>query len=96
MDAGTTIAIVTGIAGVVGGFFGGRRMSNGDAVSTAVDVVELLRIQVASLTTKGEEKDTEIADLKARVDVLESLVTQRAEVEVVRHIVERIAEKVDA
>lgn len=97
-----TQAILTGITAVsiaIGSFWGGRQT----AMGIAVDTVELLQVQVATLTQKGEEKDELVADLRGRVEVLEGLVTQRAEVEAVhrevegiRGVVDRIADKVDA
>lgn len=103
MGAEAIIAIVIGIAGTVGGYVGGKKNGSSTAVGIAVDVVELLQIQVATLTQKGEEKDELIADLRGRVEVLEGLVTQRAEVEAVRAevvgvrgVVDRIAIKVGA
>lgn len=99
MDSGTVITVLTGIGGIVGGFFGGKRL----AVSTAVDVVELLQAAVEQLESNQRRKDLEIEELKARILVLESLITQKADVEAVRlevggvrQVVDRIAAKVDA
>lgn len=96
MDADAIITILTGVAGVTGGFFGGKRLGNGQAQQAAVSTVELLQIAVAELERQGRLKDDELSDLRGRVSVLEDLVTQRAEVEEVRVIVDRIAEKVGA
>lgn len=101
MDANAVITILTGAAGVAGGFFGGKRMGNNQATAMAVDTVELLQVAVGELRTQSHIKDEEIADLRGRVATLEGLVTQRAEVEAVHHevigvrgIVDRIAVKV--
>lgn len=96
MDADAIITILTGAAGVTGGFFGGKRLGNGQAQQAAVSTVELLQIAVAELERQGRLKDDELSDLRGRVSVLEDLVTQRAEVEEVRVIVDKIAEKVGA
>lgn len=103
MDTNAIITIVTGAVGVAGGFFGGKRIGTGQAVSIAVDTVELLQVQVSALTDANRLKDERIADLGGRVDILESLVTQRAEVDAVhvevrgvRDVVDRIAQKVGA
>jgi hypothetical protein len=103
MDSNTIIQVLIGVAGITGGFFGGKRLASGEAVSTAVEVVELLRVQVEFLTTKGATDTSKIADLRARVDILEGLVTQRAEVEAVhvevqgvRSVVDKIAHKLEA
>lgn len=96
MGVDAIITVVTGVAGVAGGFIGGKRLGSNQTVSMAVDVVELLRVQVEVLTQKGEADATMITELRARVDVLESLVTQKADVDAVRQVVDRIAAKVQA
>lgn len=99
MDSGTIITVLTGLGGVVGGFFGGKRL----AVSTAVDVVDLLQAAVEQLQADKAQKDEQLVELRARILVLEELVTQKADVEAVRvevggvrQVVDRIAEKVGA
>jgi FtsZ-binding cell division protein ZapB len=103
LDMNAIIAILTGAAGVAGGFVGGRRFGHSQAAQISVDTVELLQIAVAELRTQVSEKDGLVTDLRARVEILESLVTQRAEVELVyeevkgvRGVVDRIASKVGA
>lgn len=103
MDANAIITILTGVAGVGGGFFGGKRLGITQASALTVDTVGLLQAAVGELRTQGEAKDQEIATLRGRVDSLEALVTQRAEVEAVHQdvreskvILTRIAEKVGA
>lgn len=96
MDADAIITVLIGAAGVTGGFFGGKRLGNNQAQQVAVSTVELLTLAVAELRQKGSEKEAEVADLRGRVAVLEDLVTQRAEVEAVRTIVDKIATKVGA
>lgn len=94
LDANTIITILTGAAGVTGGFFGGKRLGNSQAQQAAVSTVELLQVAVAELERQNRIKSDEVADLRGRISVLEDLVTQRAEVEEVRVIVDKIAEKV--
>jgi len=106
MDAGTITAAISAIAGAIGaagGFVGGRRVAGGQALDIAIGTVELLQVRVDTLTTLGEEKDARLKDLGSRVDLLEGLVTQRAQVEAVREgvmgvwgVVDRIATKVGA
>lgn len=96
MDADAVITVLTGVAGVAGGFFGGKRLGNNQAQQVAVSTVELLTLAVAELREQGQLKDNEVADLRGRVAILEDLVTQRAEVEAVRNIVDKIATKVGA
>lgn len=101
MDANNIVTVLVGVSGVLGGFFGGKRLGGNQAVTTAVEVSELLQLAVDELRRKNAEKETELAELRARVDVLESMITQRAEVQAVheevlgvRGIVDRIAVKV--
>lgn len=86
------IAILVGVAGVGGGWIGGRRGAVTQNASLAQDTISLL-------TTRLNVMETEAAKIPAlmeRIVNLEALVTQRAEVERVIQIVTRIEEKVDA
>lgn len=103
MDPNEIITALVGVSAVTGGFFGGKRIGHSQATSVAVDTVQLLQLAVDELRTQAHTKDEKIADLSGRVEVLESLVTQRAEVEAVhseivgvRHVVDKIAGKVGA
>ncbi len=103
MDLNSIVSVVLPLAAAAGGLWGGKRIGSGQAVSTAVDTVSLLQVQVSSLTEKNSEKDGQITELRTRIEILENLVTQRAEVEAVhtevtgvREVVERIAIKVGA
>lgn len=110
MDSETIITILTGAAGVAGGFFGGKRVGHSSGVQNAanesqmaVNTVELLQVAVAELQRQNGLKTSEVADLRGRVAVLEDMVTQRAEVaavheevKVVRGVVNAIAAKVGA
>lgn len=96
MDADAIITILTGVAGVTGGFFGGKRLGNGQAQQAAVNTVELLQVAVAELERQNNIKAEEVGDLRGRISVLEGLVTQRAEVEEVRVLVDKIAVKIGA
>lgn len=96
MDADAIITILTGVAGVTGGLIGGKRLGQNQAQQTAVSVVELLQAAVEELKRQNEVKTAEVADLRGRISVLEDLVTQRAEVEEVRALVDKIAVKLGA
>ena len=96
------ITVLTGAAGVTGGYFGGKKMGQSAARQDAVNTVELLQVAVGELTRQAHNKDEELADLRARVCMLEDLVTQRPQVEAVhadvkgvRVIVDRIAGKLE-
>lgn len=97
------VATILVIAGSAGGFMGGRRSAAATSIGIAVDTVELLQVQVATLVKQNEEKDSKISALEGKVDILEQMVTQRAEVEAVReevvgvrNVVDRIASRVNA
>lgn len=103
MDPNEYITVLTGVAGVAGGFFGGKKLGSSQAQTIAVNTVELLQVAVGELERQGRLKDEQVAELRARVDTLEGLVTQRAEVEAVhidvqgvRGVVDKIAAKVGA
>ncbi len=97
------VTVIVALGAALGGFVGGKRRSNTAAVETAVGVVELLQVRIETLETGNSEKAETITDLRVRIEVLESLVTQRADVEAVasevagvRGVVDRIADKMGA
>lgn len=90
------IATLVGVAGVVGAFFGGKRTARSQAASDSASESAIAVNLIEIMKTKVELLEAENLDLKARVGVLEALVTQRAEVEQVRVIVEQIKSKLDA
>jgi hypothetical protein len=97
----STLASAVGVA--LGGFAGGRLTGRTSASQIASDTVEMLQAQVDILKEDKEENDAELISLRSRIEVLENLVTQRAEVEelgvkisLVKETVERIAFKVGA
>lgn len=103
MDVNTLIATASGLAGVIGGVWGGSRFSRHQESEIAANTVEMLQTSVEDLVRQNEEKNNKITELVSRVEILESLVTQRAEVEAVhvevtevKGIVNRIAVKVGA
>jgi len=67
------VSVVLIIAAALGSFWGGRRTSRND-------LLEMLQAEVEFLKTKNEEKDGIISELQGKLGVLESLITQRAEV----------------
>lgn len=89
MDANTIFQIAVPLVGIASGWSVGRR-------GLSRQTVDLLQIQVTALKEDKREREVELAELRTRVEVLEGLVTQRAAVEEVRDIVERIADRVGA
>lgn len=86
MDLSTVAAILTGIAGVVGGYVGGKKNN-----TLAESTVHLLQTQVDELRIQCGQ----IPALLERIAMLEELVTQRAKVEEVLAIVTEIQEKLN-
>ncbi len=101
LSALTSVATMVGVA--IGGYAGGRIQGRSSTSQIASDTVEMLQAQVEILKEDKEVRDSEIVDLRHRVEILEGLVTQRAEVEelntkvsLVKDTVDRIAIKVGA
>lgn len=95
------IATLVGVAGVLGGYFGGKRNARSQSMADEVNTVALLQGAIAELERQNKVKDVLIADLSGRIATLENLVTQRADVEAVkkevmgvRDVVDRIAQEV--
>lgn len=101
MDSSITAAlpaIATLVGGVYGGFKVGKSQSLTDTASVAsisADTIDMLQAQVEVLTEGNSEKAHNIAELMTRVSILESMITQRAEVEEVHATVNLIKNKVD-
>jgi hypothetical protein len=94
---------IIAVSTAVGGFATGRRTSSQDAIMVASETIDMLQSQVEILKSDKQSKDAELGNLRARVEILEGLVTQRAEVEelndkvsLVKETVERIAIRVGA
>lgn len=91
MDSGTIVAILTGTAGVTGGYFGGRKTGQANGSSIAAETMDMLQTQINLLKAKCDE----IPSLLERISLLEELVLQRADVSAVKDIVTRIEGKLD-
>lgn len=79
-----------------GAWWGGRRSAGSASLDDAANTVAILQAEVELLSRKLIEKDQELAEMRGRIFTLEDLVTQRADVDGVRLVVDRIAEKVGA
>lgn len=89
MNVDSIIQLAVPIVAVASGWSIGRR-------GMSRQTIDMLQIQVETLERGIGHKETELVDLRSRVEVLEGLVTQRAAVDEVREIVERIADRVGA
>lgn len=89
MDLGTIINIGTAASMGAAGFAAGRR-------GVARQTIEMLQVQIETLNTSEQKKNDQIIALEGKVEVLEAMVTQRAAVNEVKEIVNRIAERIGA
>lgn len=103
MDVGSLADIATGLGIAVGGYASGRLQGRTAASQIASETVEMLETQIGLLKEDKESRDVELTELRHRIEILEGLVTQRAEVEelsakvsLVKDTVDRIAVKVGA
>jgi len=103
MDMGPVVDAAAILGTGIGSFIGGRIAGRTSVSQIATDTVEMLTTQVDLLKEDKRTKDAELINLRARVGVLEELVTQRAQVEeltdkvsLVRETVDRIADRVGA
>lgn len=91
MNIDAAVAILIGIAGVLGGWTGGRRGAVAANAALAQGTIDLLQSRVTAMETEINR----IPALLDRIAFLESLVTQRADVETVKEIVTRIEERLN-
>lgn len=110
MDQTTLTTIATTVSGLLGGAYGGFRVGKSSSLQDATnstqianDTVQMLQAQIDHLEEVKDEQLQVNADLRARVGVLEELVTQRAavgevhdDVKAMSVVVNRIAGKVGA
>lgn len=96
VDIESIVTVVGVVAGAIGGHMNGKRVGTAQSVTVAKETVDMLALQVELLSKKNEEKEDAILQLTHRVDTLQELVTQRAAVEEVKSVVDKIAEKVGA
>lgn len=88
------IAVVMVFGSGLGGFIGGKRASRSGALLEATQTMGLMREEIETLKSQLHSRETELAELRGRLVTMEDLVTQRADVDGVRQIVERIASQV--
>jgi hypothetical protein len=87
MDAGTIFAIASGVLGVIAGAFGGRL----NALQSYAAINQILQSRIADLESRETEKDAALLRLAMKIESLEGLVTQKAEVAAVKAVVDRVA-----
>ncbi len=96
MSIDTVLTVVMVATTGLGGWYSGKRSSRGATLGETANTVTILTGEIESLKRNLEEKQSQLTVMHGRILTLEDLVTQRADVEGVRRIVEKIAEKVGA
>jgi len=86
-SASTIIALVSTVVGALVGAVAGRQ----NALSSLASVNQLLQSRIAELETREKEKDAAIVRLISKVEALEGLVTQRADIATLTARVEAVA-----
>lgn len=77
-------------------WYTGKRGARDGSLNDAAQTVQLLRAEIDTLKSKLQDREQELAELRGRLITMEDLVTQRADVDGVRLVVNAIAEKVGA
>jgi hypothetical protein len=97
MIDGQTLMMVVGVVGLaIGSFYGGRRAALVENSTIASDTVEMLTVQVNALKEANADLLGRLANQDDRIKMLESLVTQKAEVAQVLATVTRIEGRMNA
>lgn len=96
MSIDTVMTVVMVATTGLGGWFSGKRSSRGAVLGETANTVTILTGEIESLKRSLDEKQGQLTVMHGRILMLEDLVTQRADVEGVREVVDRIAEKVGA
>jgi hypothetical protein len=96
MDTGTLITMLIGLSAVGGGWAGGWAQGKRNSVTESSTLAQGTISMLTARLTVMESEAAKIPALMERIVTLESLVTQRAEVEQVIEIVTRIEERLDA
>jgi len=86
MGISDVVEIVVTVAAAFGGYAAGKY----GAWQGAASVNQLLQSRIDLLETDNKAKGDEITKLRAEMDVLKGMVTQRAEVQAVHEVVNRI------
>lgn len=95
MDASLIWTVSTGIAGSIGGYYGGRVLGGNHSIETAANVVDMMKTEVEILKGRLDNKDAEVERLTTELSVVKELVTQRADVEAVHETVKEVKDTVD-
>lgn len=103
VDGTMLSTMIVSLGTAAGGYMGGRMTGRSSASQIASETVDMLQTQVDVLKSDKDDKDLVVLDLQTRIEVLESLVTQRAavdamheEVRLVHGVVSAIAARVGA
>jgi len=92
MDNATLFAIVSGVAGALVGAVAGRL----NALQGYAAINQILQSRITDLEHQETEKTAVISSLTIRIETLEGLVTQRAEVAALHAKVDALTTRIDA
>jgi putative ubiquitin-RnfH superfamily antitoxin RatB of RatAB toxin-antitoxin module len=96
VDITTVVTAIGGVGLAAGSFYSGRKTLKTNDSQLAVNTVDLLNAQLGILRTENAALKEILAQQGDRIKILEALVTQRAEVEMVKDTVLRIEAKLNA
>lgn len=96
MDPLTIIAMVVGVAASIGSYTQGKRSRVSEIATVADATVGMLSEQIATLSAREKEKGDLISSLTARIEMLESLVLQKTDLEGMKADIVLIKEKIGA
>ncbi len=92
----TVISVIIMVFTAGAAWYTGKRGYRDGSLTEATQTVQLLRAEIETLKSRLQDREKELEELRGRLRQMEDLVTQRADVDGVRQVVDRIAEKVGA
>lgn len=84
------------VATAAAAWYTGKRGYRDGSLTEATQTVQLMRAEIDTLKSRLQDRERELAELRGRLVTMEDLVTQRADVDGVRQVVDAIAVKVGA
>ena len=92
----TAISVIIMVVTATAAWYTGKRGYRDGSLTEATQTVQLMRAEIDTLKSRLQDREKELAELRGRLVTMEDLVTQRADVDGVRQVVDAIAVKVGA